>query len=377
MRATRASTFALIVAIGLLMPNCESSGGGGNDGDGSGGCRELLAEWDTECFATEISGSVAGRGWNDIRSEFAPEVPDITAVIAQDGTLESVEGIPCELWCDEPGLSVPYVHGEFGEIHNILGTCRTHYQCGGYPLELSINGADVTPAWQGALWQLYAYSGKADYVGAPFEFGSHWNLGRANVPYEGCVPICEAVGAECGHDGCGGLCGVCDGAACDPATHKCGEAAPSCETDADCASGYCEPATSTCASSSCTDSGSCVSTRCCAGTTCVTVGNDALCLEDCTTPSQCASNCCYPLETDGSVCVTADYCANCAGPNQACSPTTNPCCPGAACIWVEGVGARCQVQSAECPAGCGNPFGTSCCRPPFCAGDCVGSPCCT
>lgn len=31
---------------------------------------------------------------------------------------------------------------------------------------------------------------------------------------------------------------------------------------------------------------------------------------------------------------------------------------------------------SSCPKGCTNPYGSSCCQPPFCAGDCVGSPCC-
>ncbi len=30
----------------------------------------------------------------------------------------------------------------------------------------------------------------------------------------------------------------------------------------------------------------------------------------------------------------------------------------------------------DCPTGCCSPSGLSCCQPPFCAGDCVGSPCC-
>jgi len=29
-----------------------------------------------------------------------------------------------------------------------------------------------------------------------------------------------------------------------------------------------------------------------------------------------------------------------------------------------------------CPSGCCSPSGASCCEPPFCGGDCVGSPCC-
>jgi hypothetical protein len=29
-----------------------------------------------------------------------------------------------------------------------------------------------------------------------------------------------------------------------------------------------------------------------------------------------------------------------------------------------------------CPKGCYSPGNASCCEPPFCGGDCVGSPCC-
>lgn len=126
----------------------------------------------------------------------------------------------------------------------------------------------------------------------------------------------------------------------------------------------------------CVPSGSCLSSPCCEGTSCVDFGTTAECLQDCAAAAQCASGCCYPLSGGGSVCVPAEYCASCAQPNQPCYPATAPCCPGAACVWVEDVGARCQAQSAECPAGCTNPYGSICCRPPYCAGDCVGSPCC-
>ena len=150
-----------------------------------------------------------------------------------------------------------------------------------------------------------------------------------------------------------------------------------CGADWEChANEMCDLATNTCRPAPCVSSGSCATTTCCSGSTCVETPNSVECLKDCTAPQQCDSNCCYPLADGGSVCVPAEYCANCAAPNSECSPTSNPCCPGAACIWVDGVGARCQVQSSECPAGCTNPYGVSCCRPPFCDGDCVGSPCC-
>jgi hypothetical protein len=40
---------------------------------------------------------------------------------------------------------------------------------------------------------------------------------------------------------------------------------------------------------------------------------------------------------------------------------------------VDYVGAICQTQG-ECPPSC--LVGSTCCRPPFCAGKCIGSPCC-
>jgi hypothetical protein len=36
-------------------------------------------------------------------------------------------------------------------------------------------------------------------------------------------------------------------------------------------------------------------------------------------------------------------------------------------------GGGCQVT---CPAGCCSTSGSSCCQPPYCSGDCAGSPCC-
>ncbi len=41
---------------------------------------------------------------------------------------------------------------------------------------------------------------------------------------------------------------------------------------------------------------------------------------------------------------------------------------------VSGGGGSCAVP---CPPGCCSPSGLTCCEPPFCSGDCVGSPCCS
>jgi len=343
-------------------------------------CDHVTADWDAECFADELAGSVVGRGWDGNYSEFDPSIPDIAAVFAPDGMLESVEGISCQLRCESMGFGGPILEGDFGEIRGtILGTCRTDYVCSGYAFQLSIQGADVSPEWQGALWALHANGTATGFEGSQFNASWEWNLGHANVPYEGCVPSCVDDGHSCGHDGCGGTCGHCNGGECNQETNTCGDPPPSCTSDGDCESGHrCEVAFGWCVpTAGCVSSGSCETSPCCSGTTCVAIGETAECLENCSTPSACSSNCCWPLSDTGSVCVTSDYCASCAAPNAECAPIDNPCCPGAACIWIDGVGARCQAQSDECPAGCENPYGSSCCRPPFCAGDCVGSPCCS
>jgi hypothetical protein len=107
----------------------------------------------------------------------------------------------------------------------------------------------------------------------------------------------------------------------------------------------------------------------------VAVESEALCLSNCTSASDCSSTCCVPLESGGQVCADSSYCeTSCVAAGDECSP--GDCCPGSVCVWIDYVGAICQAQSAECPPGCTNPYGSSCCRPPFCGGDCVGSPCC-
>ena len=259
----------------------------------------------------------------------------------------------------------------------MLGTCRTEYFCGGNSVELSIKGADTTHAWSGALRQLEVV--RPAEQGPALERSAEWNLGRADVPYEGCVSLCFSDGATCGLDGCGGSCGRCGrGLDCDPDTREC---VPDglCRSDADCDGGLrCDTFIGACLDpNACVDSGPCGSTPCCAGSTCVAIDGQAECRTNCLGAAACASGCCLPLQSGaGSICAPAALCEGCANSNEPCSPIDNPCCPGMACIFVDGVGARCQTQSAACPAGCRNPAGSTCCRPPFCDGACRGSPCC-
>lgn len=72
------------------------------------------------------------------------------------------------------------------------------------------------------------------------------------------------------------------------------------------------------------------------------------------------------------------WCApTCSKWGRACGPdgcggTCGSCDDGDLCV--EGV---CKDPSAPtCPAACLSPSGRTCCEPPFCSGDCVGSPCC-
>lgn len=318
-------------------------------------------------------------GWDDIYTTFDLETPDIQVVINEQGLLESVEGRACHFQCDGWGWTrTPVLDGQFDGVDSqFVGTCETTYNCEGWAFTLWITGADTTAEWEGALWNLFASGNNDGYPGASFGTGDEWNLGRADVPYEGCVPACTNDGQHCGLDGCGGSCGFCTNGDCDTATNTCVEY-QSCSATSPCPEGYfCEETSGTCLSGSCVSAGgSCQAGTCCSGSTCVVIGDTAACLQDCTAAAQCSSDCCWPLDSGGSVCVTSDYCASCAAVNAECSPSSNPCCPGAACIWVDGVGARCQAQSAECPAGCESSSGSSCCRPPFCAGECSISPCC-
>jgi len=131
-----------------------------------------------------------------------------------------------------------------------------------------------------------------------------------------------------------------------------------------------------CAELACADSGEfCQDTGdCCPDNTCTEFSDThVVCAYNCTYNSQCVSSCCVPLEGAGNVCAPSEYCGLCVPSGGECSP--GDCCSGSTCVWIDYVGAICQEQGA-CPSGCEGNAGI-CCRPPFCAGNCVGSPCCS
>lgn len=59
-------------------------------------------------------------------------------------------------------------------------------------------------------------------------------------------------------------------------------------------------------------------------------------------------------------------------------PATYECAAGSTssagmlCQLIKGSSGTC----GSCPSGCCSPSGLSCCEPPYCSGDCAGSPCC-
>ncbi len=72
------------------------------------------------------------------------------------------------------------------------------------------------------------------------------------------------------------------------------------------------------------------------------------------------------------------WCApNCSTWSRACGPdgcggTCGTCNDDETCA--DGI---CKDPNAsDCPSACLSPSGLTCCEPPFCSGDCVGSPCC-
>jgi hypothetical protein len=171
---------------------------------------------------------------------------------------------------------------------------------------------------------------------------------------------------------------------------------------------------------------------CCGGFICVNFGDSARCTMECTRDGHCPEDCCVGLEdSDQSVCAPGEYCGStCKGAGETCS-RNGDCCSGYVCVnWGDHVSCAYECSyGSECNSGCcadlesgsgacGNsiycsesdggggdecPFsncrdlaggyvcvdgacecspectvyGSSvCCGGSFCAGDCIGSPCC-
>jgi len=102
---------------------------------------------------------------------------------------------------------------------------------------------------------------------------------------------------------------------------------------------------------------------CCADSLCVIYqGVGDYCGARCSTGSECQSGCCIPL---------ADHSANVCAPSSFCGGSGGAGGAG-------GTGGTGGGSCGEpCPSGCCSPSGNICCKPPFCGGDCVGSPCCS
>ncbi|MCB9728592.1 MAG: hypothetical protein H6746_08950 [Deltaproteobacteria bacterium] len=214
---------------------------------------------------------------------------------------------------------------------------------------------------------------------------------QACVTDAGCVPE-GCSGMQCGDDGCGGSCGVCDeGLACldgectTPCVPSCGER----ECGGDGCGGGCGfcGATETCAAGQCVPAGGCIpdchlagteELRVCGGDgcggTCGTCGMGQSCSE---------TGSCVEVETCEPVCGTFEL--EC-GPDG-CGGSCGSCGMGFSCVEGSCTSEECQPDCAdrECGAdGCGGVCGTcegeaSCdsfgqCAVP-CSGSCSGKEC--
>lgn len=100
---------------------------------------------------------------------------------------------------------------------------------------------------------------------------------------------------------------------------------------------------------------------CCAGTVCISDQTTGLvlCTPYCETNSECASNCCTPVQSLGrSACAAAQICnPNCGFQGEAC--TGSDCCAGSVCVDTQATGIACAPlckNNAECWSGCCTPL---------------------
>jgi hypothetical protein len=135
--------------------------------------------------------------------------------------------------------------------------------------------------------------------------------------------------------------------------------------------------------------GSCASKACCEGSSCVDSGSAKLCLEVCSSASDCSTGCCTDLyETGVTSCAEPDACTNpCKKTGEACAPgsstTPDDCCRGS-CVESENPDyAGCRptcTTSADCAdTGCCVPFSNStsgfCAAAVYCSCSAEGSAC--
>lgn len=90
-------------------------------------------------------------------------------------------------------------------------------------------------------------------------------------------------------------------------------------------------------------------------------------------------SCCYTYtrasDTKGCSCTNDYSSASCASSVSSANGVVVDGCPAG---FSGGAGGTSGGDSCgePCPSGCCSPSGYSCCQPPFCGGDCIGSPCC-
>jgi len=204
-------------------------------------------------------------------------------------------------------------------------------------------------------------------VGAPLAPCMVENV-RAWVESLGCIPACE--GRVCGDDGCGGVCGTCEGA-----QEACLDGACICEPDCDgrsCGDDGCGGSCGTCAGAqeACVD-GACVCEPDCDGRLCGPDGCGGSCgtCDDglvCNTAAGVCVTECTP-DCDGRACGDD----GCSGSCGTCEGAQDACVDGA-CVCVPDCAGR-SCGDDGCGGSCGTCGGNSTCDA---AGQCVCTPSC-